>query len=61
MARVRNDRLISRDGGFPNMAFQRTRSSSVSNFDRPAISAASASWPMAGARRIMIVLSGLPD
>src|ERR1039457_813999 len=55
IARVTNDRLISRDGAFPNMAFQRSRSSSISSFDRPAISTASASRPIAGARRFMIV------
>src|ERR1700680_217356 len=38
IARVRNDRLISRDGAFPNIAFQRSRSSSMPSFDRLAIS-----------------------
>src|SRR5258708_6774607 len=55
MARVRNDRLISCDGGFPNMAFQRARSSSVSSFHRLAISAASASRPIAGDCRFMSI------
>ncbi len=54
IARVRKDRLISRDGAFPNMAFQRSRSSSIPSFDRLAISAASASRRIAGARRFMI-------
>src|SRR5208282_715105 len=55
IARVRNDLLISRDGAFPNMAFQRSRSSSVPSFDRVAISDATASRPIAGARRFKIV------
>src|ERR1019366_7277870 len=55
IARVRNDRLISRDGAFPNMAFQRSRSSSIPSFDRLAISDARAPRRIAGARRFMIV------
>src|SRR5271169_1648652 len=55
IARVRNDRLISRDGALPNMAFQRSRISSVPSFDRLAISDASASRPIEAARRFMIV------
>ena len=38
IARVRNDRLISREGACPNIAFQRSRSSSIPSFDRLAIS-----------------------
>src|ERR1700720_2551882 len=45
IARVRNDRLISRDGAFPNIAFQRSRSSSMPSFDRLAISEARVSRP----------------
>src|SRR5208337_4726273 len=55
IARVRNDRLISRDGALPNMAFQRSRISSVPSFDRLAISDASAPRPIEAARRFMIV------
>src|ERR1700737_4127189 len=55
IARVRNDRLISREGAFPNIAFQRSRSSSIPSFDRRAISDARDSWLTAGARRFMIV------
>src|SRR5580692_9431801 len=38
IARVRNDRLISRDGALANIAFQRSRSSSMPSFDRLTIS-----------------------
>src|ERR1019366_8374957 len=55
IARVRNDRLISRDGAFPNVAFQRSRSSSISSFDRLAISEARDSRSRTCARRFMIV------
>src|ERR1035437_2571028 len=55
IARVRNDRLISRDGAFPNVAFQRSRSSSISSFDRLAISDARGSRSRTCARRFMIV------
>src|ERR1019366_6584504 len=54
IARVRKERLISRDGAFPNMAFQRSRRSSILSFDRLAISAASASRPITAVRRFMI-------
>src|SRR5208282_6150801 len=59
IARVRNDRLISRDGAFPNMAFQRSRRSLVLAFDRPAISAVSATRFRTCARRFMIVSLGV--
>src|ERR1019366_3906461 len=55
IARARNDRLISRDGAFPNMAFQRSRSSSISSFDRLAISDPIASRSRPCARRFMTV------
>src|SRR5258708_39251365 len=55
IARVRNDRLISREGAFPNIAFQRSRSSSIPSFDRLAISDARDSRLIAGARRFMIL------
>src|ERR1035437_3885887 len=55
IARVRNDRLISRDGAFPNMAFQRSRSSSIPSFDRFAISDPMASRSRTCARRFMTV------
>ncbi len=55
IARVTNDRLIWRGGAFPNMAFQRSRSSSIPSFDRLAISDARASRSRTGARRFMIV------
>src|ERR1019366_7633004 len=55
IARVANDRPMSRDGAFPNMAFQRSRSSSISSFDRLAISDARASRSRTCARRFMIV------
>src|ERR1035437_6553969 len=59
IARVRNDRPISRDGAFPNMPFQRSRSSSIPSFDRLAISDARASRARTGPRRFMIVALGI--
>src|ERR1035437_4106601 len=59
IARVRKDRPISRDGAFPNMAFQRSRSSSIPSFDRLAISDARAPRSRTGARRFMIVALGI--
>src|ERR1700756_4919280 len=55
IARVRNDRLISRDGAFPNMAFQRPRSSSILGFDKLAFPDARPSRSRTCARRFMIV------
>src|ERR1039458_4402878 len=55
IARVRNDRLISRDGAFPNVAVQRSRSSSMPRFDRLAISDPMASRSRTCGRRFMIV------
>src|SRR5271156_2310452 len=59
IARVRNDRRISREGALPNMAFQRSRRSLVLAFDRPAISAGSASRFRTCARHFMILSLGI--
>jgi hypothetical protein len=53
------DRPISREGGFPLRAFQRSRSSSVSSCARLAISAASASRSLGEPGRFICVSPGI--